>query len=82
MTTPQTAPPAPTRVEYISAAIAIVLGLALGAAFLFTPMGAPIASFFATAFAPIAHAVGWLAEASLGLAQLAWTAALGLLGLA
>jgi hypothetical protein len=82
MTTPQTAPPAATRGEYIAATVAIVLGLALGIGLLFTPVAEDIASFFAAAFAPIAHAFGWLAEVSLGLAQFAWQAALGLSGLA
>lgn len=84
MTTPQTpaAPPVATRTEYALAALGIVLGLALGIAFLFTPMAEDIVSWLTAVFAPIAHVFGWLAEASLGLAQAAWQAALGLSGLA
>jgi hypothetical protein len=81
MTAPQTAPPAATRVEYVVTAVALVLGLALSIGLLFTPVSEDVTSFLATAFAPIAHALAFLAEAALGLAQNAWAAALALSGL-
>jgi hypothetical protein len=82
MTTPQTAPPAATRVEYVLAALAITLGLALGVGFLFIPVAETVWSWLVAVFAPMATALTWLGEAALGLAQAALHGVLALLGLA
>jgi hypothetical protein len=75
-------PPAATRTEHVLVAVTLVLGAALGVAFLFTPAAEVVTAWLSAVFAPVATAVTWLGDAALGLAHAAWQGALGLLGLA